>query len=248
MARTIADIISFHWEAARASAALGSPHARLVSACRSIEFSLRFLPAYAGVLTVPLSWALLRRIAPEKTAWRLLTTVLIATSPVLTLYAQEARMYSLVVLLAVASTYLATRLIHRSTTSHTVVYVLVNWAMLGLQYYFVLLIAAHGLLPPLSLCDTCDAAFLRPGGDACRRRFSGSFTAVDGPSPGFHETVAVVFEKQANRSRHWSVPCQTLARHQLWRLSLAASTSPQSACALPLFMIRRCGVASRFQA
>ncbi len=55
-------------------------------------------------------------------------------------------MYSLVVLLAVASTYLAARLIHRSTTSHTVVYVLVNWAMLGLQYYSVLLIAAHGLL------------------------------------------------------------------------------------------------------
>ncbi len=32
---------------------------------------------------------------------------------------------------------------------------------------------------------TCDAAFLRPGGDACRRRFSGSLTAVDGPIARF---------------------------------------------------------------
>ncbi len=92
MARApIADIISFHWEAAFEHLPLWVLLMRGWSLLAGqSEFSLRFLPAYAGVLTVPLSWALLRRIAPEKTAWRLLTTVLIATSPVLTLYAQEA--------------------------------------------------------------------------------------------------------------------------------------------------------------
>ena len=198
MARApIADIISFHWEAAFEHLPLWVLLMRGWSLLAGqSEFSLRFLPAYAGALTVPLSWALLRRIAPEKTAWRLLTTVLIATSPVLTLYAQEARMYSLVVLLAVASTYLATRLIHRSTTSHTVVYVLVNWAMLGLQYYSVLLIAAHGLL----------AAFVAVRRPAMRRFYVRAVmpaaAASAAPlllwmalSPGFHETVAVVFRE-----------------------------------------------------
>jgi len=198
MARApVADIISFHWDAAFEHLPLWVLLIRGWSLLAGqSEFALRFLPAYAGVLTVPLCWALLRRIAPEKSAWRLLTTVLITTSPVLTLYAQEARMYSLVVLLAVASTYLAARLIQRTTASHTVVYVLVNWAMLGLQYYSVLLIAAHGFLAAL-------AAVRRP---AMRRFFVRTVMpaaiASVAPlllwmalSPGFHETVAVVFRE-----------------------------------------------------
>ena len=50
-------------------------------------------------------------------------------------------MYSLVALLALASAYLAMRLLTKHTALHLAGFVLVNWVMLGLHYYSVLLIA-----------------------------------------------------------------------------------------------------------
>ncbi len=198
MARApVFDIILFHWEAAFEHL----PFWVLLMRGWSLlagqsEFALRLLPAYAAVLTVPLCWALLKRLAPEKAVWRLLTTVLIASSPVLTLYAQEARMYALVVLLAVASTYLAARLIQRPSASHMAAYILVNWGMLGLQYYSVLLIGAHGLFAALTAAQR----------SASRRIFIRTIVPAAAVSvaplllwmalsPGFHETVTVVFQE-----------------------------------------------------
>lgn len=72
------------------------------------EFALRALSALCGVLTVALTWALGRRLLGAPTA--LSAALLAALSPLGVYYAQEARMYALLGLLSVASTYLLLRI------------------------------------------------------------------------------------------------------------------------------------------
>ena len=249
MARApIPDIIRFHWEAAFEHLPLWVllMHGWSKLAGQS-EFALRLLPAFAGALTVPLTWALLKRLEPDRPSWRLLTAILLATSPVLTLYAQEARMYTLVVLLAVASTYMAARLLERPLAPVMLAYILVNWAMLGLQYYSVLLIAAHGLLGAFA------AAFQPQTRRTALRAIMPSVAASVALlllwmalSPGFHETVAVVF-REANKS-HIGV---IAFLGELWRdISFGAFRwQPQIAAAalatLPLFIVGVAAALSR---
>jgi mannosyltransferase len=71
------------------------------------EFSLRFLSAVFGVLTVPLLWATGRRMLGEGAG--LLSAALVAVSPLFLWYSQEARMYTLVTFLCLLSTYLLLR-------------------------------------------------------------------------------------------------------------------------------------------
>ena len=65
------------------------------------EFALRSLPLLAGVLAVPLSFALGQRLIGSRPA--LLGTMLVATSPYLVWYSQEAKMYALAVSLVLAA-------------------------------------------------------------------------------------------------------------------------------------------------
>jgi mannosyltransferase len=76
------------------------------------EFSLRFLSAIFGVLTVPLIWAAGKRLLGETTG--VLTAGLVALSPLFLWYSQEARMYTLVTFLCLLSTYLLLRVMHGS--------------------------------------------------------------------------------------------------------------------------------------
>lgn len=73
----------------------------------STEFSLRFLSAVFGVLTVPLLWATGRRMLGGGSG--LLSAALVAISPLFLWYSQEARMYTLVTFLCLLSTYLLLR-------------------------------------------------------------------------------------------------------------------------------------------
>jgi 4-amino-4-deoxy-L-arabinose transferase-like glycosyltransferase len=61
------------------------------------EFGLRYLSACAGVLAVPLCWQLARRWLSSKVG--LLAALLVVIAPGLVWYAQDAKMYSMVVLL-----------------------------------------------------------------------------------------------------------------------------------------------------
>jgi 4-amino-4-deoxy-L-arabinose transferase-like glycosyltransferase len=152
MARaTPAEVVQFHWRAAFEH----PPLWQLIMVAWSAvagqsEFALRFLPALAGVVQVSLIWVLARKIdRPSGITghWQLpfLSALLVTVAPVLVLYSQEARMYTLVVALALVSLYATMRLAEQPTSGWFWPYVLVNWAMLGLHYYSVLLIGAEAL-------------------------------------------------------------------------------------------------------
>jgi mannosyltransferase len=69
------------------------------------EFSLRFFSAAAGVLAVPLLWRVALELEPRRPAVALVGALLVATSPYLVWYSQEARMYAAVVCLVLLSMY-----------------------------------------------------------------------------------------------------------------------------------------------
>ena len=145
MARaTPSAIIDFHWRAAFEH----PPFWQLIMHYWSLgfgqsEFALRLLSVLAGVVALPLVWQLVRRLGLA--SWTALTAVLLtATAPVLVYYSQEARMYTLVGALALASVLLTHQLATAPTAGTVGAYLLVNWAMLGLHYYSVLLIGAEG--------------------------------------------------------------------------------------------------------
>jgi len=75
----------------------------------STEFSLRFLSAIFGVLSVPLIWAVGKRLLGENSG--LLSAALVTISPLFLWYSQEARMYTLVTFLCLLSTYLLLRVV-----------------------------------------------------------------------------------------------------------------------------------------
>lgn len=71
------------------------------------EFALRWPSAAAGVLAIPVVWALARRMWGERAG--LLAAALLALAPYQVWYAQEARYYTWLVLFATASSYLLYR-------------------------------------------------------------------------------------------------------------------------------------------
>lgn len=65
------------------------------------EFALRYLSLLGGVLAVPLTFGLGRRLADRSAAW--LAALFVATSPYLVWYSQEGKMYALLVSLVLAA-------------------------------------------------------------------------------------------------------------------------------------------------
>jgi uncharacterized membrane protein len=195
MARaTPMEILAFHWR----SAFEHPPFWQLLMMVWSAiagqsEFALRFLPALAGVLQLPLIWQLGRTMDP----WQLpvVSMLLVAVAPVLVLYSQEARMYTLVVALALASLYMTLRLADLPKAGRFWGYVLVNWAMLGLHYYSVLVVGAEalGLLWWLGRRKERKASWRIVGAVAVAVLPLLLWMAL---APAFHATVAVVM---ANR-------------------------------------------------
>jgi len=149
------EIILFHWQAAFEHPPVWQllMHSWSLAAGQS-EFALRFMPALAGVLHVPLVWWFARRLValdrpqrPRAEAIPLLAALLAAVAPVLVMYSQEARMYTLVVLCALASLLLLLRMSTQAqgiTLWRMAAFVAINWLMLGLHYYSALLLVAQG--------------------------------------------------------------------------------------------------------
>lgn len=123
------------------------------------EFALRAFSALAGVLTVLITIQLGRWLH----GWRvgLLAGLFTAVSPPLLYYSQEARMYSLLALLAVASTWLLLKGLEKrneerlanlqSRKRHSLLpthlfYTILLTAGLYTHYFFPAIIAVHGLI------------------------------------------------------------------------------------------------------
>ncbi|HUW10967.1 MAG TPA: glycosyltransferase family 39 protein, partial [Anaerolineae bacterium] len=113
----------------------------------SLPVAARLLSVAVGVATVPLAFVAGRRLGGERAG--LLAALLLAISPLHVFYSQEVRMYGLVVLLGLASTALAARLLcedeakSRFNGGLWVLYVLTTALALYTQYYAALLPVAH---------------------------------------------------------------------------------------------------------
>ncbi|MBE7468992.1 MAG: hypothetical protein DPW09_03190 [Anaerolineae bacterium] len=121
----------------------------------SREWALRFPSVIFGMLSVPLMYTLARRLFPAAsphhlTSPPLLAAGLMAISPVMVYYAQEARMYTLLVFEATLAGYLLLKLLHPkpsafNTPSSAFLYVLTAAAALYTHYFAAFLLIAHGL-------------------------------------------------------------------------------------------------------
>lgn len=109
------------------------------------EFGLRFFSLIFGVLAVPLTFRLARRLFPSLPVAGWLAALLSATSPYLTWYSQEGKMYTLVVTLILLSMdrYLAA--LERGGWGRWLAYVAVTAAAAYVHFVAALLIPAQGV-------------------------------------------------------------------------------------------------------
>lgn len=148
------DIINFHWRTAFEH----PPFWQLLmhawgQVVGESPLALRFIPALAGTVAVPLLWRFVRRLWPDDAAVRILAAALMAIAPVMILYSQEARMYSLVVTLALALLLVSLMLVERLTVGRVAAFLGIAWAMLGIHYYSVMLLAVVAILFAKALLD-----------------------------------------------------------------------------------------------
>lgn len=122
------------------------------------EYALRALSAFCGVLTVALTYTLGRRLSGEGTGTG--ASLLAALSPLSVYYSQEARMYALLGLLSVTSTYLLYQMARAgnlndggsckrgpgSLAAPTAAYVVSAAVGLFTHYFFPFVLLTHNLL------------------------------------------------------------------------------------------------------
>jgi 4-amino-4-deoxy-L-arabinose transferase-like glycosyltransferase len=110
-----------------------------------VDFPVRFVSVLCVVVLVSALYALGRRLGGPVAG--LSAALVAACSPLLVYYAQEARMYSLLMALAVLSLYSLTRLAAEPrSTPWSVAYVLTTCGALYTHYFAVLLIATQGVV------------------------------------------------------------------------------------------------------
>ncbi|HSJ59355.1 MAG TPA: glycosyltransferase family 39 protein, partial [Anaerolineae bacterium] len=108
------------------------------------EFSLRFFSTAWGLVAVALTYRLGRRLLLNR--WVAAAAALLAAvSAYLVWYAQEGKMYSLVVLLALASTECYVSALRGGGRARWLAYVLVTTAAFYVHLVAALLVAAHAL-------------------------------------------------------------------------------------------------------
>ncbi len=118
------------------------------------EWALRFPSALFGTLTIPLMYALARRLFTPKTP-ALLVAFITTLSPVLVYYSQEARMYTLLVFEAALLAYLLLKLLQPPAQPEpassllpqpmVLIYSLTATAALFTHYFALFLLSAHAL-------------------------------------------------------------------------------------------------------
>lgn len=105
------------------------------------EFSLRYLSVLAAVATIPLMWALGRRTLGEHSGT--IAALLVAISPLWLWYARDARMYTLVTALVVASTLSLLRWMDRPRRATLGVYVFLNALAIYTHFFAWFIVAAQ---------------------------------------------------------------------------------------------------------
>ena len=105
------------------------------------EVGLRSLPALAGTATVPAVYAAGRALASARVG--AIAAGLAAVSPLLVWYSQEARAYSLLVLLGALSLWLMARALDAPSGRRLAAWALVCALALATHYYAVFLVAAE---------------------------------------------------------------------------------------------------------
>jgi len=117
------------------------------------EFSLRFLSVIAGTLLVPMTWTFAQLLARARVLPRsapVWAALLVAASPFLLWYGQEARSYTLWPLLALLSTYLLLRWAAasdpRSRHRLLAAYVAALAAFLSTHFFSVFLLPVHAVV------------------------------------------------------------------------------------------------------
>jgi mannosyltransferase len=105
------------------------------------EFVVRSLSAVAGVLTVPVIYALGRSLFGTKVA--VIGAVLLAANTFHIRYSQEARAYSLVVLLATLSSLFFARAVQNQSRNEWVGYILTSTLAVYTHFFAVLVLGAQ---------------------------------------------------------------------------------------------------------
>lgn len=208
MARaTPAEIIAFHWDAAFEHPPVWVLLVHLWSAAAGQhEFALRWLPALAGVLLIPLTWRIARTLWPESALLPVWAALFVTSAPVLVYYSQEARMYTLVIALLLLLLLLTLRLDRAALDHHPVwpwllAFWLTAWTLFGLHYYAVVGVALM-------------AAGVGLQGLVARRLAWGVWVAAFGGavlpllgwmafSPGFQATLEVVLDAADSTPITW---------------------------------------------
>jgi mannosyltransferase len=116
--------------------------------------ALRFPSAIAGVLSVPVVWALTSELAGRSAAGRraaFLAAAIVAVNPLFVWYSQEARAYALFVLFAALSMLCFARLLNKPTRARAAAFAL-SGALALLSHYFAIF-----LLVPMALWLLWDA-------------------------------------------------------------------------------------------
>ena len=103
------------------------------------EAGLRSLPALLGTATIPVAWALGRRLGGERAG--LVAAALVAVNPMLVWFSQEARAYALLALLAAVAALLWLRALEQPRPGRAAAWSAVAALALGTHYYAVFLVA-----------------------------------------------------------------------------------------------------------
>jgi uncharacterized membrane protein len=112
------------------------------------EMAVRFPSALAGLLAIPAIYLLTRRLAGGQAG--LVAAGLLAISPYHLWYSQEAKMYSIVVLLTILSTYLLIDALERGRRLTWIAYVVATTAMFYFHVASVLVFVAQALFVALT--------------------------------------------------------------------------------------------------
>jgi len=107
------------------------------------EFAVRLLSALFGVLALPMIYVLGRQLFNEEVG--LVAALILALSSFNIQYSQEARMYSLMVLLALLSMYFFTRFLQRNTVAISVGYVVSTTLLLYTHVYGMFVVIAQNV-------------------------------------------------------------------------------------------------------
>ncbi|MFQ6026494.1 MAG: glycosyltransferase family 39 protein [Dehalococcoidia bacterium] len=113
------------------------------------EFTVRLPSALAGIGTVVFTFLIARRLTEARVA--LLAALLVAVSPVMNWYSQEARAYSMAGFFVVSASYFFLRYLDKKDFGNLAVYGVLAFLGLYTHYYFILVVVAHNLLILLQL-------------------------------------------------------------------------------------------------